>query len=118
MFDTVCTLPVSSEIFAQAIHPTESVLAVGLSSGHVASLRLPEEPEDGSEDGEGAPSSSNGLGHIDTQWRTRRHKGSCRSLSYGPDGRALFSAGTDGIVKIADSETGRVVSKIAVPLDS
>ena len=117
MFDTVCTLPLSSEIFAQAIHPTESVLAVGLSSGHVASLRLPDVPEEGSDDDEDASSSPNGLGHIDTTWRTRRHKGSCRSLSYGPDGRALFSAGTDGIVKIADSETGKVMSKIAVPSD-
>jgi len=117
MFDTVCTLPLSSELFAQAIHPSESVLAVGLSSGHVASLRLPDEPEDNDGDDGDAPSLANGLGHIDTAWRTRRHKGSCRSLSYSPDGRALFSAGTDGIVKAADSETGKVVSKIVVPLD-
>lgn len=113
MFDTVCTLPLSSELFAQAIHPTESVLAVGLSSGHVASLRLPEVPDEDNED----DASLSGLGHIDTTWRTRRHQGSCRSLKYSLDGRALFSAGTDGIVKAADSETGRVVGKIAVPLD-
>lgn len=118
MFDTVCTLPLSSDIFAQAIHPSESVLAVGLSSGHVASLRLPEEPGEGSDDDEDATSSPNGLGHIDTAWKTRRHKGSCRSLGYSPDGRALFSAGTDGIVKAADSETGKVVSKISVPLNT
>lgn len=117
MFDTLCTLPLSSELFAQAIHPDQPVLAVGLSSGHVASLRLPAEPDEENEDDEDVPSSPNGLGYIDTAWKTRRHKGSCRSLAYAPDGRSLFSAGTDGIVKIADSESGKVVSKIAVPAD-
>ncbi|KAL1305646.1 hypothetical protein AAFC00_007240 [Neodothiora populina] len=123
MFDTLCTLPLSSELFSHAIHPNEPVLAVGLSSGHVASLRLPAEPhepgaddDDDDEDDEDS-SSPNGLGYIDTAWRTRRHKGSCRSLAFAHDGTALFSAGTDGIVKTADAETGRVVSKIAVPLD-
>lgn len=112
MFDTLCTLPLSSELFAQAIHPQESVLAIGLSSGHVASLRLPAEPDEDNDE-----ESPNGLGYIDTAWKTRRHKGSCRSLAYSPDGRTLFSAGTDGIVKTADSESGKVVSKIAVPHD-
>ncbi|GAB7357155.1 hypothetical protein MBLNU459_g8148t1 [Dothideomycetes sp. NU459] len=118
MFDTVCTLPLSSELFAQCLHPTEPLLAVGLSSGHVATLKLPAGPdEDGEGDDENASVLSSGRGSIDTAWRTRRHQGSCRSLGYSPDGRALFSAGTDGIVKVADSETGKVVSKIAVPLD-
>lgn len=33
------------------------------------------------------------------------------------DGQLVFSAGTDGIVKAAEVETGRVVGKIAVPGD-
>lgn len=33
------------------------------------------------------------------------------------NGEWLFSAGTDGIVKAAEVQTGRVVGKIAVPAD-
>lgn len=121
MFDTVCTLPLSSELFAQCMHPIEPLLAVGLSSGHVATLKLPavqDEDEEDDEDVTGpAAAAVTGRGSIDTAWRTRRHQGSCRSLGFSHDGRALFSAGTDGIVKVADTQTGKVISKIAVPLD-
>ncbi|KAJ9224797.1 hypothetical protein DTO169C6_2717 [Paecilomyces variotii] len=119
MFDTVCTLPLSHDLFAQAIHPTQSVVSVGLSSGHVQTFRLPstEQSNGDDSDDEGAPSatSSNGTGHIDTMWRTRRHKGSCRTLAYGIDGETLYSAGTDGIVKAAKTETGVVENKIIIP---
>lgn len=120
MFDTVCTLPLSADLFAQAVHPTEPLVAVGLSSGHVAVLKLP--PVDSNTI---APSStsqgrrgSNGTDLVETVWRTKRHKGSCRCLAYSVDGgRQLYSAGTDGIVKAADCETGRVVGKVAIPSD-
>lgn len=118
MFDTICTLPLSADLFAQAVHPKIPLLAVGLASGHVATLSLPPVagPDVDSDDRDASPS-VNGFGEIETQWRTRRHKGSCRSLAFTLDGDALFSSGTDGIVKLADTETGRVVDKIAVPLD-
>ncbi|KAF3482917.1 WD repeat protein [Arthroderma uncinatum] len=109
MFDTVCSYPLPADIFTQAIHPTEPIVSVGLSSGHVETFKLP--AEHGSDPGE----HKNGLGHIDTIWKTRRHKGSCRSLAFGIDGEMLYSAGTDGWVKAAKSETGRVVTKFAVP---
>jgi WD40 repeat protein len=54
---------------------------------------------------------------IETAWRTKRHKGSCRCLAYSIDGRQLYSAGTDGLVKAADSATGIVTGKVAVPFD-
>ena len=115
MFDTVCTFPLSSELFAQAVHPTEPLLTVGLSDGYVETLRLPPVPDD---DGDAADTASvNGTGQIESVWRTRRHKGSCRSLAYSLDGKQLFSAGTDGIVKVADSMSGKVVDKIAIPLN-
>ncbi|KAK3048549.1 WD repeat-containing protein jip5 [Extremus antarcticus] len=124
MLDTVCTYPLNSELFTQAIHPTESLVAVGLSSGHVATLRLPPidstngADEDDDDDGPPAPKrrrGSDGTDVIDTVWRTHRHKGSCRALSYSLDGRSLYSAGTDGIVKAADAETGKVTGKVAIP---
>ena len=128
MFDTICSLSFTSDIFAQAIHPSQPIVAVGLSSGHVQSFKLP--PALGSEESSPSPdetpkqpfgrrlssaASENGLGEIGTAWRTRRHKGSCRCMAYSPDGEILYSAGTDGLVKAARSEDGQVVGKIAIP---
>ncbi|KAJ5811859.1 hypothetical protein N7474_008160 [Penicillium riverlandense] len=115
MFDTVCTLPLSADLFAQSIHPQEPVVSVGLASGHVQTFRLPSEDGD-SDDGASNSSARNGKGHIDTMWRTRRHKGSCRCLGFGVDGQSLYSSGTDGLVKAANVETGQVENKIVIPL--
>ncbi|GMF69027.1 unnamed protein product [Aspergillus oryzae] len=106
MFDTVCTLPLSADLFAQAIHPKEPIVSVGLASGHVETFRLPSDEVDSDDDQASTSSSRNGRGHIDTMWRTRRHKGSCRCLTFGIDGESLYSAGTDGLVKAAKAETG------------
>ena len=88
--EIVCQLPLSSELFTQAIHPNEPVIAVGMASGHVQSFRLPAEEEDESEN-EGNTSLHSTTGTIETQWRTRRHKGSCRTLDYSLDGESTFS---------------------------
>lgn len=122
MFESICTFPLNADLFAQAIHPEEPIVSVGLSSGHVQTIRLPSlstgaDDDEDSEDLEGTSHLSNtsGIGHIDTVWSTRRHKGSCRCLAFGIDGDKLYSAGTDGIVKMAKTETGKVENKIAVP---
>ncbi|KAK6425194.1 WD repeat-containing protein jip5, partial [Oleoguttula sp. CCFEE 5521] len=111
MFESICSLPLSSELFTQAVHPEIPLVAVGLSSGHVATLRLPPVEDDGE-----SSTISDGKDIVNTEWRTRRHKGSCRTLAYSVDGRQLYSAGADGLVKAADSETGQVVGKLAIPL--
>ncbi|KAJ5294297.1 hypothetical protein PENANT_c006G10194 [Penicillium antarcticum] len=117
MFDTVCTLPLPSDLFSQAIHPEEPVVSVGLASGHVQTFRLPSEDSDEEDDAASNASARNGKGHIDTMWKTRRHKGSCRTLGFSTDGQTLYSAGTDGIVKAAKTETGQVENKIVIPYE-
>jgi len=129
MYDTICTLPLTAELFAQAISPTDPLLAIGLSTGHVQAFKLPPDPSttssvsSGDEDDDDTlkeiarqvEAAESGRGLVDTAWRTRRHKGSCRTVGFASDGATLYSAGTDGIVKAAETETGRVTSKIAVP---
>jgi WD40 repeat protein len=118
MFENICSLPLSGELFAQAVHPTEPLIAIGLSSGHVSTLKLPPLDEDGVPQNSTGRRGSNGTDMVETAWRTRRHQGSCRNVTYSIDGRQLYSAGTDGLVKAADSETGRVTGKIAIPTAS
>ncbi|KAF2198080.1 WD repeat-containing protein JIP5 [Delitschia confertaspora ATCC 74209] len=115
MFDTVSQIPLSHELFAQAIHPKEPIISVGLASGHVWTYRLPPVGDNSSDAGVTA-SEQSGFGTIGELWHTKRHKGSCRTLGFGADGAHLYSAGTDGLVKVADVGTGQVISKIAIPL--
>ncbi|KAL8743780.1 MAG: hypothetical protein Q9190_003909, partial [Brigantiaea leucoxantha] len=114
MFDSICTFPLSSDLFAQSIHPNSPYLALGLATGHVQLQRLPPLLP-GSSESSPPYTHSNGYGTIETAWRTRRHHGSCRSLAFSTDGDLLFSAGSDGIVKCAVTETGRVVAKVVAP---
>ncbi|KAJ9653905.1 WD repeat-containing protein jip5 [Neophaeococcomyces mojaviensis] len=137
-FTNICTLPLSSDLFCLALHPTQPLLTVGLATGHVQTYRLPSvtAEEDGSSPPPSPPqpilnangtssilstrrrsstASENGLGSIETVWKTRRHKGSCRTICYSNDGTLCYSAGTDGLVKVFESETGKVVAKSALP---
>ena len=50
-------------------------------------------------------------GSAEKQWHTKRHKGSCRGVEFSHDGSLLVSVGKDAVIKLADSETGKVIAK-------
>lgn len=111
MFENLCTLPLDSEVFSTALHPTEPILTVGTSSGHVETFRLPSSVNNGagSDDGSEAQADgdtsvlSDGKHNIESLWKTRRHKGSCRCLAYAHDGSCkLFLTPIEPLSVISD----------------
>ncbi|EMG49798.1 JIP5 WD repeat-containing protein JIP5 [Candida maltosa Xu316] len=58
---------------------------------------------------------------VTTNWKTKRHKGSCRHAIFEPlegsVGDFVYTCGTDNIIKKASTETGKVVGKVDVSSD-
>lgn len=56
-----------------------------------------------------------------TNWKTKRHKGSCRHAIFDPRSNSLgefvYTCGTDNFIKKADTELGKVVGKVDVTSD-
>lgn len=93
-----------SEIFAIALHPSRPLLATALLEGHVSWCLRAYSIADHSYKYELE-------GEITKQWHTKRHKGSCRGIEFSQDGATIVSVGKDSVIKIADSETGKVIMK-------
>ncbi|KAI5818056.1 WD40-repeat-containing domain protein [Pyronema omphalodes] len=115
------SVKLTADLFSLAVHPTRPLFAAGLSSGHVYSYTWPSSAadEDANEsDDDETPATVPTEADYTVAWKTHRHKnGGCRSVIYSHDGQTLYTAGKDGILKAASSETGRVVSKSVLPKD-
>ncbi|OUM54728.1 hypothetical protein BVG19_g4148 [[Candida] boidinii] len=48
---------------------------------------------------------------VSVSWKTKRHKGSCRSIVFDYDGESIYSMGSDNVIKLANTETGKVINK-------
>lgn len=131
-------------LFSVAAHPTKPILVSGLGTGHLYchsynAEALEEETDKAREvfelkekktewsvsslkkkwwkihpDHLSLPSS----GNFTTNWKTKRHKGSCRSVIFdileNSTGDFIYSVGTDHIIKKAATETGKVTGKTLI----
>lgn len=81
-------------IFCLSFHPENPEFVLGFASGRLTCYSY---KADGS-----SPQ---------VKWTTKRHKRSCRAVTYTTDGKYIISAGADKVVKKADSATGKVKAK-------
>ncbi|KAH3683990.1 hypothetical protein WICPIJ_005013 [Wickerhamomyces pijperi] len=47
-------------------------------------------------------------------WKTKRHKGSVRSICFNADGDEVYTIGSDNVIKKADTQTGKVLKKAEI----
>lgn len=133
----------SDPLFTTAAHPTKPIIATGLGTGHLfcysyddekleervsrnreAYLNAADIDKDNTRvsllkkrwwlhETDHASVGSNSP--LTINWKTKRHKGSCRSVAFdvleNSVGEHIYSIGTDHMVKKAATETGRVVAK-------
>lgn len=128
-------------LFSIAAHPTEPIFVSGLATGHVFCNRYDaerlEERMQAIKDEQKKKSKTSvkttnaawwtqveditNTDEIVTCWKTKRHKGSCRLVLFDPIessvGKHLFTVGKDHVVKKANTETGKVLTKTDISKD-
>lgn len=129
----ILELNYSDPLFQMRFHPTKPIFFSGLGTGYIychsydpkklqtvlnqnkktyeqsdykGEVKLWTSVEVGSEDAKGEYDAP-----ITLLWKTKRHKGSVRSLCLDTDGSFIFSVGTDNILKKAVADSGKVVKK-------
>ncbi|KAK9471658.1 WD40-repeat-containing domain protein [Dipodascopsis tothii] len=116
------TLRFDEDVFCVSAHPSQPVIATGLSNGRVYAHRYLSDPagkDDGSDSDDSDDSDADSDADEDedapcsatVQWSTRRHKQSCRTVEFDMDGDYLYTAGLDQVIKKAATESGKVVAK-------
>ncbi len=126
---------IDDPLFAAAFHPTANIFATGTAKGQVKLFKYDagkleeaiiqkKEPVPLNLGIELPPWTSVGVygkevdlddvvnNDVEVCWKTKRHKKSCRDLKFDCEGKFLYTAGHEGVIKRADVETGKVVSKI------
>lgn len=131
----------SDPLFTVAAHPTRPIIATGLGTGHLYCYSYEDEKLQQrldrkraaflkSDDSDNARVSllkkkwwvhekdHAAIGensYMKVNWKTKRHKGSCRSVAFdvleNSVGENIYSVGTDHMIKKAATETGKVLAK-------
>lgn len=128
-------------LFSIAAHPTEPIFVSGLATGHVFCNRYDAErleermqaiKDEQKKKSKASVKTANAAwwtqveditntDEIVTCWKTKRHKGSCRLVLFDPIessvGKHLFTVGKDHVIKKANTETGKVLTKTDISKD-
>jgi WD40 repeat protein len=126
-------LKFDSPLFAIAAHPSRPILAIGLANGYVFvleydPLKLQTTARDLKDQNRGKKEKdiqkawrvsllskeSDLKDGVKILWKTKRHKGSVRSICFNSDGEELYTIGSDSVLKKAQSQTGKVLKKTTV----
>lgn len=119
----------SDPLFTASFHPATKLFATGSSQGQVVVFKYDPEKLENARIPSDVPSdlpdcTSIGVygdeidladvesDDFEISWKTKRHNGSCRDVIFDSTGDFLYSAGKDGVIKKADTKTGKVVAKV------
>lgn len=122
----ILELEFDEPIFTTAAHPSKNLILTGLATGHLyMSSYQGEALEDAVETRRSTIKQGTKLKKtwtrfnvkdldedlVKVQWKTKRHKGSCRSVAFDSTGDNIYTVGTDKVIKRANTETGKVIVK-------
>ena len=129
-------LKFEAPLFAFAAHPTRPILALGLANGYMfmieydtSKLALTMQDLKRTYKKSKAVESKTKLKQwrVETLakdseladglriiWKTKRHKGSVRSICFNSDGEEIYSIGSDHVLKKAHTTNGKVIKKTTV----
>lgn len=127
-------------LFAIAAHPERPLLAIGLANGYIFMVEYNNEAlakfyqrpvQSGAASGSASTggtsaneskqwvvykickeSASNEF--VKVVWKTKRHKGSIRSMCFNATGDEMYSVGSDNVIKRASTLSGKVIAKTTI----
>ncbi|KAI9326433.1 WD40-repeat-containing domain protein, partial [Zopfochytrium polystomum] len=93
----------------RSAHHRRGIVATALISGHVVGHRctIPPDEDDGEAD---AKFEVRNLKSKEV-FKVKLHKGSCRAVDFGTDGKVLFTAGKDKTLAVIDADTSAIILK-------
>lgn len=129
-------LKYDAPLFALAAHPTKPLIASGLANGYVflteydssklaiyqydQKIKIESQSEEEKLKNKKKQKiwktyliskNSSDDDEIKQIWKTKRHKGSVRSICFNSEGTEIYTVGSDNVIKRADALTGKVIKK-------
>lgn len=128
---------ISDPLFAAAFHPSANIFATGTAKGYLRLMKYDanklenaivqqKEPVSSGAEEELPPWTSIGVygeevdlddvinDDVQVCWKANQHKKSCRDIKFDYEGKHIYTAGHDGILKKTDVETGKAIGETSI----